>query len=53
MPIHRGKDSKGLYYQWGSRTKYYYTCNNKKSRDKAYEKSARQARAIYASGYKG
>ena len=51
MPVHRGKDAKGPYYQWGHQKKYYYKCGDKKSRDKAKEKAFRQARAIFASGY--
>lgn len=52
MPIHRGKDSKGPYYQWGSQKKYYYKSGNKKSREAAYQKAHKQAIAIYASGWK-
>ena len=53
MPIHRGKDSKGTYYQWGdSGKKYYYTTGDSKSRKKAREKAEEQAKAIYASGWK-
>jgi hypothetical protein len=53
MPVHRGKDSNGSYYQWGkSGKKYYYTSGNKKSRDVAKNKAKKQAVAIYASGYK-
>lgn len=52
MPIHRGKDSNGSYYQWGSQKKYYYTSGDKESRKKAYTKAQKQATAIYASGYK-
>jgi len=28
MPVKTGSDSKGCFAQWGSRTKYYYQCNN-------------------------
>jgi len=52
MPIKRGKDKDGSYYQWGSRTKYYYVAGNKKSRERAYDKAVKQAQAIYASGYR-
>lgn len=51
MPIHRGKDSKGCYYQWGSQKKYYYQCGNKSSREQAHKKAQKQAIAIYASGW--
>jgi len=53
MPIHRGKDSKGPFYQWGTQKKYYYKAGNVKSRKLAYEKAKKQAVAIYASGWKG
>ena len=52
MPIRRGTDVIGSYYQWGSQKKYYYKTNNKRSRDSAKDKAKKQARAIYASGYK-
>lgn len=52
MPIHRGKDSKGCFYQWGGRTKYYYTARDKASRDRAYNKALKQAQAAYAHGYR-
>lgn len=53
MPIHRGSDAKGSYYQWGNTgKKYYYTSNNAKSRDIAKKKAQRQATAIYASGWR-
>ena len=46
MPVHKGKDSKGTYYQWGKRGKKY--------RGKGAEKkAARQGRAAYAHGYRG
>ena len=52
MPIHRGKDDNGCFYQWGDHgKKYYYVSGNKKSRDQAYEKAKKQAVAIYASGW--
>ena len=54
MPVHRGKDNKGSYYQWGGHgKKYYYIAGNKASRERALMKSQAQARAIYASGYRG
>lgn len=52
MPIHRGKDSKGCYYQWGSQKKYHYKCGDKASRERAHKKAEKQATAIYASGWK-
>ena len=52
MPIHRGHDSIGYYYQWGNIGKrYYYIPGNVRSENTARNKSNKQARAIYASGY--
>lgn len=54
MPVHRGKDSQGCYYQWGNHgKKYYYTPCDGPERNKAKEKAALQGRAAYARGYKG
>ena len=54
MPVHRGKDSKGPYYQWGkSGKKYYYKSGNSTSRERALRKANTQARAIYSSGWRG
>ena len=52
MPIHRGKDSEGSYYQWGGRKKYYYTPGNVASRERARDKAVKQAQAIFARGYR-
>jgi len=52
MPIHRGRDSNGPYYQWGTQKKYYYKSGDKISRNLAYEKARKQAVAIYATGWK-
>lgn len=54
MPVHRGKDSKGPYYQWGdSGKKYHYTAGNEESRGRAKNKANKQGQAARASGYKG
>lgn len=54
MPVHRGKDSKGPYYQWGDRgKKYHYESGDKSSREKAKKKAEQQGRAARASGYRG
>ena len=54
MPVHRSQDSKGPYYQWGNHgSKYYYKSGNQASRERAKKKAHLQARAIYASGYRG
>jgi len=52
MPIHRGQDSKGPFYQWGHQKKYYYKSGDTKSRNKALDKAKKQMVAIYASGYR-
>ena len=54
MPVHKGKDEKGYYYQWGEHGKrYYYDTKDNESREKARQKSLRQARAIFAHSYRG
>lgn len=54
MPVHRSKDSKGPYYQWGeSGKKYHYTAGDEESREKAKEKAKQQGQAAHAAGYKG
>jgi Txe/YoeB family toxin of Txe-Axe toxin-antitoxin module len=35
MPIHRGNDTKGSYYQYDNKTKYYYAVGDAKSRMEA------------------
>jgi hypothetical protein len=51
MPVHRGKDAKGPFYQWGNRAKYYYKPGDAKSRNDAYAKASAQAKAIFAHGW--
>lgn len=46
MPVKRGQDSKGPYYRWGTRTKYYYTAGNKKEREAAKKKAEKQGLAV-------
>lgn len=54
MPVHRGKDSDGPYYQWGDiGKKCRYASNDKQSRERAKDKAGKQGRAARASGYKG
>jgi hypothetical protein len=54
MPVHRKKDSKGPYYQWGdSGKKYHYEEGNKTSRERAKNKATKQGQAARASGYRG
>ncbi len=45
MPVHRGKDSNGVYYRWGKHGKKY------RGRDAA-NKAAAQGRAAFAHGYR-
>lgn len=54
MPIRRRKDIHGSYYQWGNHgAKYYYTPNDKSSRENAKNLAGRQAKAAYSAGYRG
>ena len=54
MPVHRSKDGKGPYYQWGeSGKKYHYESGDKASRERAKEKAKKQGRAARAAGYDG
>lgn len=53
MPVHRGHDSKGSYYQWGnSGKKYYYISGSKRSRELAKKKAQKQGIAIYSTGWR-
>lgn len=54
MPIHRGKDSYGVYYQWGNQKKYYsrdFVGSQREREDQAWECARKQEKAIYSSGY--
>lgn len=54
MPVHRGKDSSGPYYQWGNHgKKYYYTANNVKTRENAKNSATKQGQAAHAHGWQG
>ena len=53
MPTRCKKDTKGCYCQWGSQTKYRYTCGDKAGRARARSKANKQGQAAHASGYKG
>lgn len=46
MPVHRGHDSKGPFYQWGNQHKYYYKSGSTVSRKKALERARKQGVAI-------
>ena len=53
MPVHRGVDLKGPFYQWGTHgKKYHYVVGNVMSRERAKRKAELQGRATYAHGYK-
>jgi len=51
MPTKSGKDSKGCFWQWGSKAKYYYTCGDKDASARAKAKADKQGTAAYATGY--
>jgi hypothetical protein len=54
MPVQRGKDSDGPYYQWGeSGKKYRYQTGDKSSREAAKKKATKQGQAARAAGYEG
>ena len=52
MPVKCVKIGKGGYCQWGSSGKKY-RYKSSKGKASARRKAHKQARAIYASGYKG
>lgn len=53
MPVHRGRDSNGPYYQWGDHGKrYYYTANHVRSRENARKLAVKQNQAAHASGWR-
>lgn len=54
MPVQRGNDGDGPYYQWGgSGRKYRYRSGDKRSRENAKRNAEKQGRAARASGYRG
>jgi hypothetical protein len=54
MPVHRGRDRRGPYYQWGeSGRRYYYTSGDTSSRNRARHQATRQGQAARARGYRG
>ena len=49
MPVHRGKDKEGTYYQWGDHgKKYYYIARVESMRIYAKQKALTQGQAIHA-----
>ena len=54
MPVHRGKDGDGPFYQWGDHGKRYrYESGDRTSRERARTRAARQGQAAHAHGYGG
>jgi hypothetical protein len=50
MPVRRGKDKDGTYYQWGSSgKKYRYETGNESSRKAAKKRAEKQGSAVKAS----
>ncbi len=45
MPVHRGVDQNGPFYQWGHQKKYHYTAGTK-GRQIALKRARRQGVAI-------
>lgn len=53
MPIHRGKDSEGSFWQWGQHgAKYHWKKGSVKSCWQAYKKAQAQAKAAHANGWR-
>ena len=53
MPVHRGVDREGPYYQWGGHgKKYRYEAGNPPSREQAKRKAERQGQAAHAHGFR-
>ena len=54
MPVHRGRDYLGPFYQWGEHGKRYrYSTGDVRERAAARRKAEAQGRAAYANGYRG
>ncbi|HEX6312474.1 MAG TPA: hypothetical protein VF152_12735 [Acidimicrobiia bacterium] len=54
MPVQRGRDRDGPYYQWGdSGKRYHYSSGDARSRSRAKQQATRQGRAARARGYRG
>lgn len=50
MPVHKGQDKHGLYYQYGKiGAKYYYLPGSKRMRKMAKERALRQEDAFNTS----
>jgi hypothetical protein len=46
MPVHKGKDKKGEFFQWGSAKKYYFNPRSPISIRRAYRQAKKQGIAI-------
>ncbi len=54
MPVDRGSDANGPFYQWGGHgKKYRYTAGDVRSRTRAKHAATRQGQAARAGGYRG
>lgn len=54
MPVKRGQDKDGPYYQWGdSGKKYHYAPGDKQARERAKQQANKQGQAAHARGYGG
>jgi hypothetical protein len=52
MPVKRGRDKDGPFYQWGGTGKKdHYTAGDKRARERAKQRAARQGQAAHARGY--
>ena len=54
MPIRKGKNTHGAFFQSGTRgKKYFYDPQNISSIGDAWRKAVKQTSAMYINGYKG
>jgi hypothetical protein len=52
VPVKRGRDKDGPYYQWGdSGKKYRYSAGDKAGRERAKQRATKQGQAAHAGGY--
>jgi hypothetical protein len=52
MPVKRGQDKDGPYYQWGDHgKKYHYAAGDKSARERAKNRATKQGQAARARGY--
>lgn len=52
MPVHKGHDSNGSYYQWGHHGKKYYFSSTHGAAS-ARRRAGLQGQAAYSNGYRG